>query len=102
VKVIVDANMVFSAILNTNGKVGELLINSHKLIDFMAPEFLRTEIRKYHKRLTEISKLSLEAVIEAEYLVCKDIKFISEEQVSLENWEAAYDLVKDIDEKDVH
>lgn len=100
-KVIVDANMVFSGILNTNGKVGEMLINSYKLIDFMAPDFLRVEIRKHHKRLVELSKLSLEEVVEAEYLVCKDIKFISEEQVSDENWQAAFELVQDIDSNDV-
>ena len=100
-KVIVDANIVFSGILNTKGKIGDLLINSTGLIDFIAPDFLRTEIRKHHKRLVELSKLNLEQVIEAEFQICKDITFISEEQVSSANWNAAYELVKDIDPKDV-
>lgn len=100
-KVIVDANIVFSGILNTKGKIGDLLINSAGLIDFIAPDFLRTEIRKHHKRLVELSKLSLEQVIAAEFHICKDIKFISEEQVSAANWNAAFELVKDIDPKDV-
>lgn len=100
-KVIVDANIVFSGILNTKGKIGDLLINSHGLIDFIAPDFLRTEIRKHHKKLVELSKLSLEQVIEAEFQICKDITFISEEQVSVANWNAAYELVKDVDPKDV-
>lgn len=100
-KVIVDANIVFSGILNTKGKIGDLLINSVGLIDFIAPDFLRTEIRKHHKRLVELSKLTLEQVIEAEFQVCKDIEFISEEQVSDANWRAAFELVTDIDPKDV-
>ena len=100
-KVIVDANIVFSGILNTKGKIGDLLINSAGLIEFIGPDFLRTEIRKHHKRLAELSKLSLEQVIEAEFQICKDIKFISEEQVSAANWNAAFELVKDIDPKDV-
>ncbi len=100
-KVIVDANIVFSGILNTKGKIGDLLINSVGLIEFIAPDFLRTEIRTHHKRLVELSKLSLEQVIEAEFQICKDIKFISEEQVSTANWNAAFELVKDIDPKDV-
>lgn len=100
-KVIVDANIVFSGILNTKGKIGDLLINSTGLIDFIAPDFLRTEIRKHHKRLVELSKLNLEQVIEAEFQICKDVTFISEEQVSAANWNAAFELVKDIDPKDV-
>lgn len=36
-KVIVDANIVFSALLNTNGKIGDLLLNSNNLIEFIAP-----------------------------------------------------------------
>jgi len=75
------------------------LINSTGLIDFIAPDFLRTEIRKHHKKLVELSKLSLEQVIEAEFQICKGITFISEEQVSAANWNVAYELVKDVDPK---
>lgn len=100
-KVIVDANIVFSGILNTNGKIGDLLINSHTLLDFIAPDFLRIEIRKHYTRLKEISNLSIDEIRDAEFLVCKDIKFISEEQVSSATWLAAYELVKDIDDKDI-
>ena len=43
----------------------------------------------------------MEQVIAAESHICKDIKFISEEQVSAANWNAAFELVKDLDPKDV-
>ncbi|BAU55803.1 putative nucleotide-binding protein, containing PIN domain [Mucilaginibacter gotjawali] len=39
--------------------------------------------------------------METEYLVCKDINFISEEQINHEFWDEAFDLVKDIDLKDI-
>ena len=94
--------MVFSGILNTNGKVGNLLISSHRLIDFIAPDFLRTEIRKHYGRLVKFSGLSLKEITEAEYLICRDIKFIAEEQVSLLNWELSFELVEDIDPYDIH
>ena len=101
-KVIVDANIVFSGILNTKGKIGDILINSHGLIDFIAPDFLRTEIRKHYSKLSKISGLSADDVFESEFQICKDISFISEEQVLKANWKTAFDLVKDIDESDVH
>lgn len=40
--------------------------------------------------------------MEAEYQLCKNITFISEEQISNKFWIEAYELVKDIDEHDVH
>jgi predicted nucleic acid-binding protein len=30
-KIVVDANIIFSAILNSDGKIGDVLINSGKL-----------------------------------------------------------------------
>ncbi len=82
-KIIVDANIVFSAILNTNGKIGDLLINSKKHFDFIAPDFLRTEIKKHYPRLIKISGLTLEQIQEAEFQIYKGITFISEEQIKI-------------------
>ena len=101
-KVIVDANIVFSGILNSNGTIGDLLINSQKHFDFIAPDFLRTEIYKHHSRLSKISGMTVEQVREAEFQICKDITFISEEQIKLTAWIAAEKLVADVDPKDTH
>jgi len=100
VKVIVDANIVFSGILNSNGKIGDLLINSQKHFDFIAPDFLRAEI--YNPRLSKISGMTVEQVREAEFQICHDITFISEEQIKESSWRAAVKLVADIDPKDTH
>ncbi len=101
-KIIVDANIVFSAILNTNGKIGDLLINSEKYFDFIAPDFLRIEIKKHYPRLTKISGLTLKNIQEAEFQIYKDITFISEEQIKISTWFAAEKLVADVDPKDIH
>lgn len=97
---IVDANIVFSGILNSKGKIGDLLINSGKKLDFIAPNFLRTEIFKYHSKLAKISGLTIDQVREAEFQICKDINFISEEQIKPAAWLYAEKLVLDIDPKD--
>ena len=96
-KVIVDANIVFSGILNTQGKIGDLLINSRNYLTLIAPDFLRLEIRKNYSRLTSISGLNLEQVHEAEFQICKDISFISEEQIKQSTWKISEKLVTDID-----
>ena len=99
--IIVDANIIFSGILNSNGKIGDLLINSKKYIRFIAPEFLRYEIREKYERLQSISGLNLTQIANAEYQLCKEITFISEEQIDHKLWEEAYQLVHDIDIKDI-
>jgi predicted nucleic acid-binding protein len=100
-KIIVDANIVFSGILNSNGKIGDLLINSSNLFSFIAPDFLRTELYNHHEKLIRISNLTLEKILESEYQICKSIAFISEEQIDVESWQFADDLTHDIDPKDV-
>lgn len=100
--IIIDANIVFSAILNTNGKIGSLLINSQGRFTFIAPDFLRVEIRKHYPKLIKISGLTKEQITEADFRVCKQINFISEEQIKAAHWIVAEKLVADIDPKDVH
>lgn len=99
-RLIVDANIVFSGILNSNGKIGEILINSRRLFTFIAPDFLRTEIYKHHARLSKISGMSIEQVKETEFLVCRDIIFISEEILNESSWLSAIKIVEDIDPND--
>jgi predicted nucleic acid-binding protein len=101
-RIIVDANIVFSAILNTNGKIGDLLINSGKYVEFIAPDFLRVEIKKHYTRLVKISGLTLDQIQEAEFQIYKGIKFISDEQIHITSWINAEKLVSDIDPKDTH
>lgn len=100
-KLIVDANIVFSAILNSNSKIGDLLINSRKSLTFIAPDFLRKEIFRHYPRLRKISGMTTEQIRETEFQICKDITFISEEQINQKCWLEAEKLVADIDPKDI-
>lgn len=99
-RLIVDANIVFSGILNTNSRIGDLLINSKPYFTFISPHFLTTEIRNHYSKLNKVSGLTLPEVQEAEIQICKNILFISEEQIKISHWIAAHLLVADIDPKD--
>ena len=101
-RLIVDANVVFSGILNTNGKIGDLLINLKRFFTFIAPDFLRSEIRNHYPKLVKISGLTIEQLREAEFQLYKDTTFISEEQIKISHWIAADTLVADVDPKDTH
>ncbi len=77
-------------------KIGDLLINSKPYYNFLAPDFLRSEIRNHYPRLMKISGLTIEQVQEAEFQLYKDIVFISEEQIKISHWIIADALVADI------
>ncbi len=100
-KIVVDTNIVFSAILNTNGKIGDLLLNSGKYIDSYSVDYLRHEIRNHYDKLSQISKQPLSKIINTEYFITKGIKFISEEQIAEIIWRSALKLVKEIDIDDI-
>ncbi len=100
-RIIVDANIIFSAILNTDGKIGDILLNSHNVFEFIAPRFLKEEIRKHHKKIIDITGYSNSELLEIEDKVYKPISFLSEVHVPLSIRKSANHLVKDIDQKDV-
>jgi len=91
---------VFSAILNPKSKIADILVNSKSKYEFIAPEFLRFEIRSHYSKIAKISKYSFQEIGEVEFQVCREINFISEEQINSKIWEYAYSISKKIDEKD--
>lgn len=100
-RLIVDANIVFSGILNFNGKIGDLLINSTSVFEYnIAPEFLRYEIYKHYNKLSKISGMSIAQIREAEFYISRDITFISEEQINPASWLYPEKLVHNVDPKD--
>jgi predicted nucleic acid-binding protein len=66
-KIIVDTNIIFSAILNSDGKIGDLLLNSFKVLDFFSAEYLRFEIKNHYDKLSKISRQSIEKIQHTEY-----------------------------------
>lgn len=46
-KIIVDTNIIFSCLLNSQGTIGDLIFNSENIFDFYSNQYMRFEIRKY-------------------------------------------------------
>ena len=99
-KVVVDTNIVFSATLNSNGLIGELLFNSEEQFDFYSSEFIIDELTKYKSKLLALTKMTEKRLDISIYQVLKNISLISSEAISEVHWQKAYDLAADIDEDD--
>ncbi len=100
--IIVDTNIVFSALLNSDGKVGEVLLNNGDQFDFYTSDYLRLEINRYREKLfAATQKVSKENFDEAYFQVVNQIKFISDQQIPFRYWHEAAVLVRDIDKDDL-
>ena len=98
--IVVDTNIVFSAIINGRGVIGDILFNSPTHYTFFSSEFMIDEISRYEDKLIKSSKLPLNKFKEAKASVLSQIELISEEIISLKNWEKAYSLTFEIDKND--
>lgn len=98
--VVVDTNIVFSAVLNSLGKIGDLLLNSHGLIQFFGCDFLKEELLEHHEKLKEISRLSTDEIQISKELLFTKITFINTRLLPIPTLLHAENLVKDIDPDD--
>jgi predicted nucleic acid-binding protein len=96
-KIIVDTNIIFSCLLNSQGIIGDLVFNSENAFEFYSNQCMRFEIRKHWKKLLKISKLTdTELQTTYETLLTK-LTFINEELIPQRDWEKAETVVADID-----
>lgn len=100
-KIVVDTNIIFSTLLNSNSNIGDLLFNSGEIFDFYSCSYMRSEIQKHWERLKKISKLSEEQLQISYSLVLSKLKFINEEIIPVETWLASEQLTKRIDIDDI-
>ena len=100
-RIIVDTNIIFSCLLNSQGTIGYLIFNSDNIFEFFSNEYMRYEIRKHWERILKISKLT-ERQLETSYdkLLAK-LNFVNEELIPADIWQKSEGLVADIDEDDI-
>lgn len=100
-KFVVDTNIAFSAVLNTESKIGDLIMNSHGILEFHASDALRSELKKHRPKLLELSKTSEEQLDQSEYQIMNCLAFTNEALIPYEFWIRAANLVRDIDMDDI-
>lgn len=100
-KFVVDTNIVFSAVLNTQSKIGDLIMNSPGVFTFHACDALRLELKRHRPKLLELSKLSDEQLDQSIYQITNCLNFTAEALIPFECWLKGAELVRDIDMDDI-
>lgn len=97
-KVVIDANIIFSALLSKNSQYRDLLLDEK--YEFYSPNYVFLEIFKHKEKILKCTKESEEEVYGFIGNILKRICFVNEELISSENYILAYNLCKETDEND--
>ena len=95
--IVVDTNIIFSALLNSEGKIGHLLFNARDIFQFYSVDFLKEEISNHRSKLMKISGFTEEQLIERADLVFKQIRFIDEYLIPSQQFLMAEQLASNVD-----
>lgn len=97
IKIIVDSNILFSALLNSNSRIGQILITGTDLFEFYAPEYTKWEILKYKEKIKSAGHLSDDEFLELYGLVLKNITILNHAIIPKKIYRKAEVLCQDID-----
>ncbi len=99
-KVVVDSNIVFSAILNTQSKIGHLLINGSKYFEYFSIDLLIEEILLHKDKILKYSGFDETKFQRIFHLIIGKIQFIDDILLSNADIKFAKELVLEIDQND--
>jgi len=96
--IVVDTNILFSALLSSNSRFRELLLKSEER--FFLCEFVLVEIFKRKEKIVRASQLTEDEIAEVYHLLLKRVDIYKEDSIAPENRNYAYALCRDVDESD--
>ena len=100
-KIVVDTNIVFSAILNSESRIALILISGKRHFSFYSCEFLLEELSLHRDKLRKLTKLPDAELDEVVGMVTRNITFIHEAAIPGPMYGATERLMKGNDHKDV-
>lgn len=100
-RIIVDTNVIFSAILNTNGKLSRIILQPKSRINFYTTNLLYEELDRHKNKLISLSNYSENEFQRAFTIITQRIKIINFDLIPKKDFETAIELVSNIDINDV-
>ena len=93
-KFVVDTNIAFS-------RIGDLIMNSHGVLEFHACDTLRSELKKHRPKLLEFSKMSEAQLDQSIFQITTCLTFTNEALIPFDFWTKAANLVREVDMDDI-
>ena len=99
-KILVDSNIVFSAIHNTQGQTGQSIIDSSKYFEYYPLGLLKEEIVNHKSKNIQLTKFTEVQFPEVYQLILSKILFVDDIIISDDDLLKAPGLVIEVDESD--
>jgi predicted nucleic acid-binding protein len=96
-RVVIDTNITFSAILNTNSKISRIILQPKSRLNLYSTDQLEVELSEHWNKLKRISKYSETELRKTIALITSKIKFINVELIPKKQFLKAESLTADID-----
>lgn len=100
-RIVVDTNIAFSAILNTESKITRVLLQPKSRLHFYSTNQLLKEIDDHKEKILRLSNYSDNQLSKIKSLITNRIRFINIKLISEESFNFAESLVSDIDIDDI-
>ena len=97
VKIVVDTNVIFSALINPIGTLAGILLYSNESLTFYTPDSTKEELLNHWEKLMRLSKLTGEELDQLSQILMKNIEVIDLDSISEVSWMKAIQLVKNVD-----
>jgi predicted nucleic acid-binding protein len=99
-RIVIDTNIVFSAILNTNSKIARIILRPKSGLNFYATDSLDFELEEHKQKLMHRGKLTNEQYRITRDLITRRIKLIHVELIPIKTLTKIWQLTSTIDEDD--
>jgi len=99
--IVVDTNIIFSALINANSTIPEMIITPFRNFRFYTSEFLFEELNSHKSKLQKASRLTEKEIGRAKTELFKYITVISLDIIPQEIWREAERLTFNIDPDDI-
>lgn len=96
-RIVVDTNIAFSAILNTNSRIARIFLQPKTRFNFYSTEQLLNEIEEHKGKLKRISKVTDSDLTRSITLITHKIRFINAGLIPKELYRSAETLTSDVD-----
>lgn len=96
-RVVVDTNIVFSAILNTNSKISKIILQPKSKLNLYSSNQLKYELAAHRTKLKKISNYSEIELQRATLLIFSKIRFINAELIPVTLFTEAEKLTLNVD-----
>jgi len=96
-RIVIDTNIVFSAILNTNNKIALILLKPRSKNHFYSTEQLLNEIEEHKNKIKQLSDYSDDELNKIIKLIVGKIRFINIHLIPKESFKHAVTLTHNVD-----